>query len=124
MPCFLIHFRKKVVLEVGLDSNEVRTDVLLFNALSQESGAGSRTRTYEARRREIYSLLSLPLDDSSSLIIIWDFHKKINFIKHLLIFKLNPFSADMLFYNTRQGLFFDGFIYFCRSLLFWLHISF
>ena len=29
-------------------------------------GAGSRTRTYEARRREIYSLLSLPLDDSST----------------------------------------------------------
>ena len=29
------------------------------------SGAGSRTRTYEGRSREIYSLLSLPLDDSS-----------------------------------------------------------
>ena len=28
-------------------------------------GAGSRTRTYEGRSREIYSLLSLPLDDSS-----------------------------------------------------------
>lgn len=27
-------------------------------------GAGSRTRTYEGLRREIYSLLSLPLDDS------------------------------------------------------------
>ncbi len=33
-------------------------------------GAGSRTRTYEARRREIYSLLSLPLDDSSNTNII------------------------------------------------------
>lgn len=29
-------------------------------------GAGSRTRTYEAERREIYSLLWLPLHDSSS----------------------------------------------------------
>lgn len=28
-------------------------------------GAGSRTRTYEAERREIYSLLWLPLHDSS-----------------------------------------------------------
>lgn len=28
-------------------------------------GAGSRTRTYEALRREIYSLLRLPLRDSS-----------------------------------------------------------
>ena len=27
-------------------------------------GAGGRTRTYEAKKREIYSLLSLPLDDS------------------------------------------------------------
>ena len=31
-------------------------------------GAGSRTRTYEGRSREIYSLLSLPLDDSSKLL--------------------------------------------------------
>ena len=30
-------------------------------------GAGSRTRTYEGRSREIYSLLSLPLDDSSNV---------------------------------------------------------
>ena len=33
-------------------------------------GAGSRTRTYEGRSREIYSLLSLPLDDSSNTFII------------------------------------------------------
>ena len=39
-------------------------------------GAGSRTRTYEARRREIYSLLSLPLDDSSTNIIITKLPKK------------------------------------------------
>ena len=31
------------------------------------NGAGSRTRTYEGRSREIYSLLSLPLDDSSKV---------------------------------------------------------
>ncbi len=39
-------------------------------AFNLNGGAGSRTRTYEARRREIYSLLSLPLDDSSATIII------------------------------------------------------
>ena len=36
-----------------------------FQGLLLFSGAGSRTRTYEGRSREIYSLLSLPLDDSS-----------------------------------------------------------
>lgn len=40
------------------------------------SGAGSRTRTYEARRREIYSLLSLPLDDSSNNSIIAKIFRK------------------------------------------------
>ena len=39
-------------------------------AFNSNGGAGSRTRTYEARRREIYSLLSLPLDDSSNKLII------------------------------------------------------
>ena len=34
-------------------------------------GAGSRTRTYEGRSREIYSLLSLPLDDSSRLFLLY-----------------------------------------------------
>ena len=29
-------------------------------------GTGGKTRTYEGLRREIYSLLSLPLDDSGS----------------------------------------------------------
>ena len=38
-------------------------------ANSCSNGAGSRTRTYEGRSREIYSLLSLPLDDSSTLLM-------------------------------------------------------
>lgn len=33
-------------------------------ALTYAFGTGGRTRTYEAIKREIYSLLSLPLDDS------------------------------------------------------------
>ena len=39
-------------------------------AFNSNNGAGSRTRTYEGRSREIYSLLSLPLDDSSTLSIL------------------------------------------------------
>ncbi len=31
-------------------------------------GTGGRTRTYEDLRREIYSLLSLPLDDSGKVV--------------------------------------------------------
>ena len=50
-------------------------DVLLFQQ-PVKVGAGSRTRTYEARRREIYSLLSLPLDDSSTIYIIYYSSKK------------------------------------------------
>lgn len=61
------------MLEVGLDSkNEsVKKDLT-------RSGAGSRTRTYEGRSREIYSLLSLPLDDSSTISII---HAKFVFVQ-------------------------------------------
>ena len=46
-----------------------RTDSQQMKKASEKArfhnGAGSRTRTYEGRSREIYSLLSLPLDDSS-----------------------------------------------------------
>ena len=42
----------------------------MVRVLVSEFGAGSRTRTYEGLRREIYSLLSLPLDDSSIVVII------------------------------------------------------
>ena len=54
-------------------------DVLIFVVFcsKNKNGAGSRTRTYEARRREIYSLLSLPLDDSSTKLII---HAKLIFV--------------------------------------------
>ena len=42
---------------------------LKSNAVSYRLiGAGGRARTYEAR--EIYSLLSLPLDDSSNLVLM------------------------------------------------------
>ena len=37
---------------------------LTARARSFTFGAGGRTRTYEDLRREIYSLMSLPLDDS------------------------------------------------------------
>ncbi len=37
---------------------------------NSDFGAGSRTRTYEGRSREIYSLLSLPLDDSSTFSLL------------------------------------------------------
>ena len=57
---------RAVVLEVGLDS---KNESVFFSTFVK-CGAGSRTRTYEARRREIYSLLSLPLDDSSTAPII------------------------------------------------------
>ena len=59
------HADRHVVLEVGLDFSSS-----VFPAHCQMRGAGGRTRTYEARRREIYSLLSLPLDDSSLINII------------------------------------------------------
>ena len=38
-------------------------------------GTGGRTRTYEPKKGEIYSLLSLPLDDSGADIV---FHTFIN----------------------------------------------
>gem|GEM_PF-1904473 len=41
-------------------------------SVSKKNGTGGRTRTYEAKKREIYSLLSLPLDDSGiSWLLIW-----------------------------------------------------
>ena len=47
-----------------------------YTGFDLDNGAGGRTRTYEARKREIYSLLSLPLDDSSNVPIITNFSKK------------------------------------------------
>ena len=64
-----------MVLEVGLDWSKATTTSCFFQQ-PVKVGAGSRTRTYEARRREIYSLLSLPLDDSSTNIIITKIPKK------------------------------------------------
>ena len=49
----------------NLKKDSIRRTSPHFSAYLLKYGAGSRTRTYEARRREIYSLLSLPLDDSS-----------------------------------------------------------
>ena len=49
-----------------------------FSTRLLKRGAGGRTRTYEARKREIYSLLSLPLDDSSNNPIIPKASKKAN----------------------------------------------
>ena len=63
--------------EVGLDSK----NELAQKKASWGPGAGSRTRTYEGRSREIYSLLSLPLDDSSNEIIIYDVVDKINYLQ-------------------------------------------
>jgi hypothetical protein len=45
-----------------IKNNRPRGDYFLCIIL--QIGTGGRTRTYEGLRREIYSLLSLPLDDS------------------------------------------------------------
>ena len=58
-----------MVLEVGLARSEATTDVLLFDALiCVVLEVGLEPTKREAR--EIYSLLSLPLDDSSNIFII------------------------------------------------------
>ena len=72
-------------------------------------GAGSRTRTYEARRREIYSLLSLPLDDSSTLLIITNITQIVNQIikklpRNAIIYSMkNPTQPK----KSRKALIFD-----------------
>ncbi len=66
-----------MVLEVGLDWSEATTMSYFFELFCEtKNGAGSRTRTYEGRSREIYSLLSLPLDDSSNTYIIHNLARK------------------------------------------------
>ena len=78
------------ICAVGLSGNssrlglvsKTRTSFLLWHTVCKKStkkppfkrttskyqhGTGGRTRTYEAKKREIYSLLSLPLDDSGDL---------------------------------------------------------
>ena len=96
-----------MVLEVGLDSNEARTMSLFLSFCSKnKNGAGSRTRTYEARRREIYSLLSLPLDDSSNGFIlskIIGFYKVFNFFRRGGFFSARVFRRDALKRETREA---------------------
>ena len=73
---------EKAMAEIAPVSESARTNVQQMKKVPKDLkfhlGAGSRTRTYEARRREIYSLLSLPLDDSSNKFIIHYNNSKIN----------------------------------------------
>ena len=71
LPLRTYHSKMKAT-EVVFSRAEVRlmverdTKNAASAAFNLNGGAGSRTRTYELRRGEIYSLLRLPLRDSSS----------------------------------------------------------
>lgn len=55
-----------MVLEVGLARSGATTDVLIFDAFLQKMVLEVGLEPTKREAREIYSLLSLPLDDSSN----------------------------------------------------------
>ncbi len=89
----------KMVLEVGLALSKTKSDVLLFDAFLQKMVLEVGLEPTKREAREIYSLLSLPLDDSSNLFYYTKIRGKSQVIFYCFWLYRNRFSCILSYQN-------------------------